>query len=52
MYELQKLSNNYNFNIATTKTKVIAFQRKYPFQSKTILNNKSIIQSKSPTSIT
>jgi hypothetical protein len=30
MYELQKLSNNYNFNISTTKTKVMAFQGKYP----------------------
>jgi hypothetical protein len=44
MYELQKLSNNYNFNISTTKTKVLAFQRKYPIRSKVILNNKSIIQ--------
>jgi hypothetical protein len=44
MYELQKLSNNYNFNISTTKTKVMAFQGKYPIRSKIILNNKSIIE--------
>jgi hypothetical protein len=25
----KKLSNNYNFNISTTKTKFIAFQGKY-----------------------
>jgi hypothetical protein len=34
MYELQKLSNNYNFNISTTKTKVMAFQGKHPIRSK------------------
>jgi hypothetical protein len=44
MYELQKLSNNYNFNISTTKTKVIAFQWKYPIRLKIILNNKSITE--------
>jgi hypothetical protein len=44
MYELQKISNNYNFNISTTKTKVMAFQVKYPVRSKIILNNKLIIQ--------
>jgi hypothetical protein len=47
MCELQKLSNSYNFNISTTKTKVnkvMAFQGKYPIRSKIILNNKSIIQ--------
>jgi hypothetical protein len=44
MYELQKLSNDYNFNISTTKTKVMASQGKYPIQSKIILNNKSIIE--------
>jgi hypothetical protein len=36
MYELQKLSNNYNFNISTTKTKVMAFRGKYPNRSKII----------------
>jgi hypothetical protein len=44
MYELQKLSNNYNYNISTTKTKVMVFQGKYPFLSKIILNNKSTIE--------
>jgi hypothetical protein len=44
MYELQKLSNNYNFKISTTKTKVMAFQGKYPVRSKIILNNVSIIE--------
>jgi hypothetical protein len=44
MYELQKLRNNYNFNISTTKTKVMAFQGKYPTRSKIILNNKSIME--------
>jgi hypothetical protein len=44
MYELQKLSNNYNFNISTTSTKVMALQGKYPSRSKIILNNKSIIE--------
>jgi hypothetical protein len=44
MYELQKLSNNYNFNIPTTKTKVMALEGKYPIRSKIILNNKSIIE--------
>jgi hypothetical protein len=44
MYELQKLSNNYNFDISTTKTKVMAYQGKYPIRSKIILNNKSIIE--------
>jgi hypothetical protein len=44
MYELQKLSNSYKFNISTTKTKVTAFQGKYPVRSKIILNNKSIIE--------
>jgi hypothetical protein len=29
MYELQKLNNNYNLNISTTKTKAMAFQGKY-----------------------
>jgi hypothetical protein len=38
--ELQELSNNYNFNISTTKTKVMAFQGKYLIRSKIILNNK------------
>jgi hypothetical protein len=28
IYELRKLSNNYNFNKSTTKTKVMAFQGK------------------------
>jgi hypothetical protein len=32
MYELQKLSKNYNFNISTTKTKVMALEGKYPIQ--------------------
>jgi hypothetical protein len=44
MNELQKLSNNYNFYISTTKTKVLAFQGKYAIRSKIILNNKSIIE--------
>jgi hypothetical protein len=44
MYELQKLSNDYNFNISTTKTKVMASQGKYPIRSKIILNSKSIIE--------
>jgi hypothetical protein len=44
MYELQKLSNSYNFNISTTKTKVMPFQGKYPIRSKIVLNNKSIIE--------
>jgi hypothetical protein len=44
LYELQKLSNNYNFNISTTKTEVTAFQGKYPIRSKIILNNKSITE--------
>jgi hypothetical protein len=26
IFELQKLSSNYNFHISTTKTKVMAFQ--------------------------
>jgi hypothetical protein len=43
MCELQKLSNNYNFNVSTTETKVMAFQGKYSIRSKIILNNKSII---------
>jgi hypothetical protein len=43
-YELQKLSNNYNFNISTTKAKVMAFQGKYTIRSKIILNNKSITE--------
>jgi hypothetical protein len=30
--------------MSTTKTKVMAFQGKYPIRSKIILNNKSIIQ--------
>jgi CRISPR-associated protein Cas8b1/Cst1 subtype I-B len=29
MYELQKLSNIYNFKVSTTKTKVMAFRGKY-----------------------
>jgi hypothetical protein len=44
MYELQKLSNNYNYNISATKTKIMAFQGKYPNRSKIISNNKSIIE--------
>jgi hypothetical protein len=43
-YELQKLSNNYNFDIYTTKTKVVASQGTYSIRSKIILNNKSIIE--------
>jgi ABC-type uncharacterized transport system YnjBCD ATPase subunit len=44
LYELQKLSNYYNFNISTTKSKVMAFQGKYTIRSKIILNNKSSIE--------
>jgi hypothetical protein len=33
-YELQKLSNNYNFNISTTKTIVMAFQGSTQFDQK------------------
>jgi hypothetical protein len=44
MYELQELSNNYNSNISTTETNVMAFQGKYPIRSRIILNNKSIIE--------
>jgi hypothetical protein len=44
MYELQKVSNSYNFNISVTKTKVMAFQGKYPIRLKIILNNKTIIE--------
>jgi hypothetical protein len=51
IYELQKISNNYNFNISTTKTKVMGFQGKYPIRSKIILN-KNQLWSKSPTLIT
>jgi hypothetical protein len=36
MYELNKISNNYNCNICTTKTKVMTFQGKYPIRSKII----------------
>jgi hypothetical protein len=43
-HEVQQLSNNYNFNISTTKIKVMAFQGKYPIRSKIILNNKSITE--------
>jgi hypothetical protein len=42
MYELQKLSNAYNFKIRTRRTKVIAFREKCPIQSKISLNNNSI----------
>jgi hypothetical protein len=38
------LCNNYNFNISTTKAKVMAFQGKYPIRSKIISNNKSITE--------
>jgi hypothetical protein len=44
MCELQKPSNNYNFNVSTTETKVMAFQGKYSIRSKIILNNKPIIE--------
>jgi hypothetical protein len=44
MYKLQKLSNNYNFNISITKTKIMAFQGKYPIRSKINLSNKSITE--------
>jgi hypothetical protein len=34
MYELQKLSNNYNFNISTTKQKLWLFKESTQFDQK------------------
>jgi hypothetical protein len=51
MYELQNLSNNYNFKISTTKMKVMAFKESTQFNQKIILNNKSITE-QVPTLIT
>jgi hypothetical protein len=44
MYELQKLSNIYNFKISTTKTKVMASRGKYPIRSKVTLDDNSITE--------
>jgi hypothetical protein len=44
MYELQKLSNIYNFKISTTKTKVMTFRGKYPIRSKITLDQGSQTQ--------
>lgn len=43
-YELQWIMAEYNLEISDTKTKVMAFQGRYPIRSKIVVNNKTVEQ--------
>lgn len=44
IFELQKISSDYNLKISTTKTQILAFRGKYPVRSKIILNGTTLEQ--------